>query len=297
MSKIHIIDLNFFGNTHAVAAFAVETSEGLVLVETGPYSTFPALRKGVEALGYQLEDIKHVLLSHIHLDHAGAAWALAETGAQIYVHPQGIRHLEDPSRLMQSAKMIYQDEMDRLWGDMRAIAPERLRAVEHGESIVIGDTIFKAWHTPGHAVHHIAWQLGDIAFTGDVGGVRIDGGLVAPPCPPPDIQVEDWQDSIALLNSLNLAAIYLTHFGKITTVATHLSELENRLLSWAAWMKPYYEQQTDPAVVTPLFQAFVHKELSDCGLDAAALARYEVANPSWMSVAGLLRYWKKKAGG
>jgi len=294
MNQIHTIDLNFQGLSHAVAAFAVETSEGPVLIETGPHSTLPALEHGLEAIGYSLQQVRHVLLSHIHLDHAGAAWAFAETGATVYVHPMGSPHLENPERLMQSAKMIYQDSMDLLWGEMRPISPERLKTVEHGEEIIIGDTVFKAWHTPGHAIHHIAWQLETVAFTGDVGGVRIEGGLVAPPCPPPDINVEAWQASLVLLHSLDLSAIYLTHFGRVGVVKAHLDELEQRLLNWAAWMQPYFEQQTNPETITPLFQAFVHEELVASGLDEDALARYEIANPSWMSVAGLLRYWKKK---
>jgi len=294
MNQIHTIDLNFQGLSHAVAAFVIETSEGPVLVETGPHSTLPALEQGLEAIGYSMQEVRHVLLSHIHLDHAGAAWAFAETGATIYVHPLGSAHLVSPERLMQSAKMIYQDEMDRLWGEMRPIAPERLKTVAHSEEVVIGDTVFKAWHTPGHAIHHIAWQLETFAFTGDVGGVRIEGGLVAPPCPPPDINVEDWQASLALLRSLDLSAIYLTHFGRVGAVNRHLDELEKRLLNWAAWMKPYFDQQANQDTVTPLFQAFVHEELITSGLGEAGLARYEIANPSWMSVAGLMRYWKKR---
>lgn len=294
MNQIHTIDLNFQGLSHAVAAFVVETSDGPVLIETGPHSTLPALEQGLEEIGYSMQQVRHVLLSHIHLDHAGAAWAFAEAGATIYVHPLGSAHLGNPERLMQSAKMIYQDAMDRLWGEMRPIAPERLKTVEHEEEIIVGDTVFKALHTPGHAIHHIAWQLDTVAFTGDVGGVRIEGGLVAPPCPPPDINVEAWQASLNLLRSLDLSAIYLTHFGRVGAVKAHLDELEQRLLNWAAWMQPYFEQQTNPETITPLFQAFVHEELVASGLDEDALARYEIANPSWMSVAGLMRYWRKK---
>ncbi len=294
MNQIHTIDLNFQGLSHAVAAFVVETSDGPVLIETGPHSTLPALEQGLEEIGYSMQQVRHVLLSHIHLDHAGAAWAFAEAGATIYVHPLGSTHLGNPERLMQSAKMIYQDAMDRLWGEMRPIAPERLKTVEHEEEIIVGDTVFKALHTPGHAIHHIAWQLDTVAFTGDVGGVRIEGGLVAPPCPPPDINVEAWQASLNLLRSLDLSAIYLTHFGRVGAVKAHLDELEQRLLNWAAWMQPYFEQQTNPETITPLFQAFVHEELVASGLDEDALARYEIANPSWMSVAGLMRYWRKK---
>ncbi len=294
MHPIHTIDLGFQGIAHAVAAYVVETSEGPVVVECGPHSTFPALERGLKAIGYSVNEVRHVLLTHIHLDHAGAAWAFAEAGATVYVHPLGSMHLAYPERLMQSAKMIYQDSMDRLWGEMRPIADEKLKSVAHEENITIGDTEFKAWHTPGHAIHHIAWQLGSVAFTGDVAGVCIEGGLIAPPCPPPDIHIEDWQASLNLLRSLELSALYLTHFGKITDILPHLDALEKRLLNWAEWIRPYYEQGTPQEFITPKFQAFVNEELIASGLNEQDRERYETANPSWMSVAGLMRYWKKK---
>lgn len=292
---VHVLDLQFLGTDQTIAAFLVETGDGLALVETGPYSTFPQLKQHVSQLGFTLEDIQHVFLTHIHLDHAGAAWALAERGATVYVHPFGMRHLLDPSKLMESARRIYQDEMDRLWGDMRPIPADRLQAVEHETVIRIGDLSWKAWHTPGHAVHHIAWQLSDVLFTGDVAGVRIGNGIVVPPCPPPDINIEDWQASIRLIRSLQPRLLYLTHFGPVSNAGTHLYELENRLLAWAAWMLPYYEKRVEPQVIIPQFEAYVKEELAANGVSGEQLVRYEYANPAWMSVAGLLRYWKKKS--
>ncbi|MGI9545489.1 MAG: MBL fold metallo-hydrolase, partial [Cyclobacteriaceae bacterium] len=125
----HIIDLHFLGYPKVIAAFLVETEDGPVLIETGPYSTYPTLEKGVNRIGYSIKDIKHVLLTHIHLDHAGAAWKLAENGANIYVHPVGMAHLAYPSKLMDSAKRIYKEDMDRLWGDMQAIPQSQLHEV------------------------------------------------------------------------------------------------------------------------------------------------------------------------
>jgi len=244
-------------------------------------------------LGYQLEEIRHVLLTHIHLDHAGAAWALAETGATIYVHPFGATHLHDPSKLMNSARRIYQEKMDELWGAMHPIAPAQVRSVEHGEQVITGNLNWKAWHTPGHASHHIAWQLDKVIFTGDVAGVRIDGGIVVPPCPPPDIQIEDWRESIQLLRAQRPREMYLTHFGKVQDIDSHLNQLEKRLLEWAGWMRPYFEKGATVEEVTPVFQEYVKRELKENGIEGEQLLRYEYANPSWMSVAGLLRYWRK----
>jgi glyoxylase-like metal-dependent hydrolase (beta-lactamase superfamily II) len=294
---IQILDLQFLNHSDTIAAFLIETNAGPILVETGPYSTFEQLQKLLLEKGYQISDVKHVFITHIHLDHAGAAWAFAQTGATVYVHPFGRRHLHQPEKLWNSAKMIYQNQMEYLWGEMQGIAADRLRAVEHGEKIRICEVEIIGWHTPGHAVHHVAWQVGDALFCGDVGGVRIGKGMVVPPCPPPDINVEDWQQSIDLMRNLNPKTLYLTHYGAFTDVENHLNDLEKRLLERAAWIKPYFEQQADPQIITPLFQEYVQAELAESGITGEEqLLQYENANPSWMSVAGLLRYWQKKQG-
>lgn len=291
---IHILDLQFLGLSQAIAAFLVETSEGPVLVETGPHSVSEHLEKEVARCGFKMTDIKHVFITHIHFDHAGGAWALAQQGATIYLHPFGKRHLGEPSKLYASAKRIYQDKMEMLWGKMEAIADENLQTVEHGESITIGDTTFIAHHTPGHAVHHIAWQVGENIFTGDVAGVKIAKGIVVPPCPPPDINIEDWIASINLLRQLDIKALYLTHFNKITNVNEHLDNLEKMLWDWANWMKPHFEEGTDQTEIVPKFMDYTKKQLLKHGLNEMEIEQYEAANPSWMSVAGLMRYWKKR---
>ncbi len=297
MSKkpiIHTLDLKFLGQDDTIASNLIIVDGEIALVETGPYSTFEALKSEVKRLGYDLKDIKKVFLTHIHFDHAGAAWALAELGATIYVHPVGEKHLMAPSKLYNSAKMIYGDKMDYLWGKMENIAPERLYPTAHGEKIALGNGTITAWHTPGHANHHIVWQVGDDLFAGDVAGCKINGGIVVPPCPPPDIDIEAWVESINLIKKLGVKRLYLTHFGTITGIQKHLNQLEKRLLRWSNWMRPRYEQGMTAAEVTPQYQAFVEKELTRYGIVGQQLARYESANPAWMSVAGLMRYWHKK---
>jgi len=289
-----IIDLNFQGKHQAIASFVVETTMGPALIETGPYSTFPHLEKGLNTAGYAIEDIQHVFLSHIHFDHAGAAWAFADKGATIYLHPFGKKHLGQPEKLYNSAKRIYGDMMEKLWGEMNPIDDERLHTVEHQNGILLGETTFRAWHTPGHAVHHIAWQVDKTLFAGDVAGVSIAGGPVVPPCPPPDINVEDWMASFALLESLDLDEMYLTHFGKITDIGPHFTELKTILNNWAMWMKPWYDTQTEQKEIVPLFEKYVRNYLQSKGVTGEDLIRFELANPSWMSVAGLMRYWHKK---
>jgi glyoxylase-like metal-dependent hydrolase (beta-lactamase superfamily II) len=291
---LHTVDLDFKGNKKSIAAYILETSDGPVIIESGPYSTFPVLKKALENNGFAVSDVKHVFLTHVHLDHAGAAWAFANEGATVYVHPKGIKHLSNPERLWNSAKMIYQDKMEELWGDMQPIPESQLRVVEHGEEITVGDATIQAWHTPGHAKHHIAWQWGTTLFTGDVGGVRIDGGLIEPPTPPPDINLDNWYESIGIIEQLKVERFMLTHFGEVNDVTTHLANLKDQLKNWSQWMKPHWEAGKPAEEIIPEFSAFVKKQLRSKGADEELVNCYEAANPSWMSVSGLLRYWQKK---
>lgn len=291
---IHTLNLKFRNTTETIAAFLVETSEGPVLFECGPHSVFPVLQSELARFNYSIGDIKHLFLTHIHFDHAGAAWALAAEGAKIYVHPRGYKHLQDPSRLYASAERIYGDMMQTLWGKMEGISPDLLHATEHNESFKIGETEIRALHTPGHAVHHIAWQIGDAIITGDVAGCKIESGPVVPPCPPPDIDIEAWEESINLLLKLQPKSLFLTHFGEITNIEGHLEDLRKILRDWANFIKPHFEQQTNIKEITPQFAAYARQQLVDIGAEEVLIQKYENANPAWMSVAGLLRYWAKK---
>lgn len=292
------LDLKFQHLDSAIAAFVVQGPEGHVLVECGPASTLTALEQGLAGLRLTLADIRHLFVSHIHFDHAGAAWAFAQHGATVYVHPKGAPHLAAPEKLYNSAKMIYGDAMDTLWGAMHPIPEAQLHAPTHGEKITAAGLTCTAWHTPGHAVHHIAWQVEapdgtTTLFAGDVAGVRIGTGPVVPPCPPPDIHVGDWLESIALMRQLPVATLWLTHFGQINDKSGHLDALEAELSAWATWMRPYAEQKASPESVTPLFMDFVNDRYRAVGLSEDDIKRYEAANPAFMSVAGLLRYWTK----
>lgn len=292
---MQVIDLHFQGIPNAIAAYLVETDAGPILIETGPHSTLPRLEAELNKWGYALEDIQHVFLTHIHLDHAGAAWAFAQKGASIYVHPVGLPHLENPAKLMASASRIYKDDMDRLWGQTKAIPAAQLKAVEHEARFQIGNKSLRALHTPGHASHHIAWVIDGQIIAGDVAGVKIEDGPVVPPCPPPDINIEDWERSIQILLAEAPEQLLLTHFGAVRDIETHLEALKAELRAWANWIKPHYLQGNAPKEITPAFQAFVQDRLVRKGVSEKGLQQYEIANPSWMSVAGLMRYWHKKA--
>jgi glyoxylase-like metal-dependent hydrolase (beta-lactamase superfamily II) len=296
MTMIQVIDLHFQNYPQTIASFLIESDEGPIILETGPHSTLPMLEKGLRQRGYQLEDVKHVFLTHIHLDHAGAAWAFAKHGAMVYVHPTGAPHLHNPEKLFKSAKRIYGDKMDELWGDLKPIPTKNITVVAHNQVKRVGKVKLKSLHTPGHAVHHIAWQYSDALIAGDVAGIRIKNGIVVPPCPPPDINLEDWRASIRLIKMKRFREIYLTHFGKVTKVKAHLVELEGRLVNWANWIKPWFENQTPMEEITPEFQRYVSKQLESADIRNETLVQYENANPAWMSVAGLMRYWQKKEG-
>ena len=293
--KIHTIDLYFQGHPHSIASYLIEHNGEIAIVETGPHSTLPNLLKGIQALGFRAKNVKQVFLTHVHLDHAGAAWYFAQLGAKVYVHPAGEKHLIDPTKLYNSAKMIYQDQMESLWGQMNPIPADQVQIIQNGEQVPFAGTYLTAWHTPGHAVHHIAWQWGKDLFTGDVAGVKILGGPAVPPCPPPDINIEDWIASIQLIKRLGVKRLHLAHFGEVAFVQRHLTALAHRLAHWAVWMEPYYKQGVSQAEVTPKFMAFTMKELKRGGVSKELLEVYENANPSWMGVAGLMRYWHKRS--
>ena len=290
----HTLDLHFQNYEHAIGAFCIESNNGLILIESGPFSTYQSLEHSLNKKGFSIDDIKHVLLTHIHFDHAGAAWALAEMGANIYVHPFGANHMLNPEKLVASATMIYGDQMDTLWGEMKEIDEENLRVVEHQEVLEIDGKTFVSLHTPGHAKHHIAWQHKDVIFTGDVAGVKIDEGPVVPPCPPPDINIEDWKNSIDLILERNPKKLVLTHYGEISNVHQHLHEVKDILDDWSLWMKTKWEEGLTNEEITPLFMEYTSNQLKENGVLDLGIKRYEAANPSWMSVAGLVRYWKKR---
>lgn len=296
-SEIYTLDLDFLDESASIASFLIASEDGLVLVESGPETTFEHLKKAISLKGFDWKDVRHVLLTHIHFDHAGAAWKFAQNGAKIYVHPIGLPHLQHPEKLWHSAAMIYGDDMDRLWGKMEPIPEELLVAANDEATLHIGNLQFKVWYTPGHAVHHNAYQLGDVVFTGDVAGVRIHQGPVVPPCPPPDINIALWKQSVLKLASLKPRLLYLTHFGAVDEPQNHLKELTNILDDWANWMKPFYTSGEKPEAITPLFIEYTQNQLREKGVVEGDIQRYEYANPSWMSVSGLLRYWKLKEQG
>ena len=295
--KIHIIDTKYHGPL-PIATFLVESSEGIVLVETSAHSTLETVKKEVKKIGYDWKDIQHVLLTHIHLDHAGAAWCFAENGATVYLHPFGYNHMNDPSKLLSSATRIYGDYMDYLWGTLKPIPADQLVTVEDGEMININGLQFKAIHSPGHAKHHIAWQLDNHLFAGDLAGICYENGVVVPPCPPPDIHIQDWHNSIDKVLAIpEIDTYYITHIGKITgDLNDHMQRLKATLQDYADFLLPYYENQTDMNQTVSDFQKYTMDDLRSKGLSKRQIQEYEASNSALGSVQGILRYWGKRLG-
>ncbi|MGB9755542.1 MAG: MBL fold metallo-hydrolase, partial [Desulfurella sp.] len=207
-----IIDLDFQDKQNIIASFLIEAKEP-ILIETGPDSTFEHLTKHLQHSGLSQKDIKHVFVTHIHLDHSGAAWHFAKSGAKIYVHPNGAKHLIDPARLVASAKTVYKDKLKSLFGDLEPISKEQIIVLNDEEAIDISGTNIIPIFTPGHAKHHACFFLDDHMFTGDEGGIRILDGPIMPPMPPPDINLKEWVLSIEKLKKYAPQFICPTHFG------------------------------------------------------------------------------------
>jgi glyoxylase-like metal-dependent hydrolase (beta-lactamase superfamily II) len=292
---IRFIDGLHLGRPKVVGT-AVVGDDQLALVDCGPESVFAATVAGLRTAGLRPENVTHVFVTHIHFDHAGAAWRWAEEyGATVCVHPRGAPHLADPAKLLASATKIFGDQMGRLWGDMRAVRPDKLRVVHDRETIAAAGTHFTALDTPGHAQHHHAWWLEAerTLFAGDVMGVVIDGGPCLPPCPPPDVNLEQWLASLRMIMALRPARVFVTHFGELDDPAKRLNELAERLIDWAEWIAEELKIGMPEEKIVPLFEQRVRGELKLAGLSDELLDTYEQADPAAMSVAGLARYWRK----
>ena len=277
-----------------MAATALETDDGIALFDTGPESTFDNVIVDLGNAGFAAKDIQHVFVSHIHFDHAGAAWRFAELGAKIYVHPRGAPHLIDPAKLVASATRIFGDDMERLWGRIAPVPAERVKVLEDNEVVRVPPFEIRAIATPGHASHHHVYYWDDNVFGGDIAGVRIGNGPPIPPFVPPELQVESWRESIAKIRALNAANLYLPHFGKIAgPVSEHLDQVDERVARWSEWLRDRIRAGDDESKLRSTFAEFEHADLRKGGASRSDIEGYEAADPSYMAVGAAIRYWKK----
>ena len=269
------LDLHHQGVERVIGAYLVETDDGPAVFDCGPSSCTQALKARLRERGLELEDIRHLLLSHIHLDHAGAAGVLVREhpALQVHVSEIGAPHLADPSRLEASARRLYGDAFDELWGELAPVPQANLR--------VVGDEVLGlgCFPTPGHASHHVCYLGADgTLYAGDAAGVRIQPHrAVLPPTPPPEFDLDTWLRTLDEIERRRPARLALVHFGVADDVHRHLAELRMRLVRWA-----------EHADVTE--EEFTQSVSSDV---ESGLEEYARAMPFWQSYAGLKRYWEK----
>jgi glyoxylase-like metal-dependent hydrolase (beta-lactamase superfamily II) len=278
----HLIDLLHLGRARVIASYLIPGDEP-ALVDCGPASSLDALAAGLEEHGVAVGDLRHLVLTHIHLDHAGGAGTLVRQNPELRVHVSeiGAPHLIDPSRLERSARRLYGDDFDRLWGELVPVPEENIAVI--GER-VLG---FDAWPTPGHASHHVSFLDSEgTCFSGDVTGVRVPpSGLIAPVSPPPDIDLEAWERSLDSVAARNPERLCLPHFGVVEDALPHVEETRGRLREWA--------ERVRGGATEDEFVRAAEDELA-AATDSETAAAYTTAGPLWQSYAGLARYWAKK---
>jgi len=277
MRSLAVIDLNFGASPESIGVYLVDTDDGPALFDCGPSSTIEALETGLAANGLELTDVRHLLLSHIHLDHAGAAGSLVRKSPDltVWVSPVGRAHLIDPSRLERSARRLYGDMFDPLWGELAPVPEENVRVAD-------GDVLgWDAFPTPGHASHHVSYLRDGTLLAGDATGVRMPGAsYVLPVCPPPDITVEGWHETIAEIRRREPDRLALIHFGVHEDVEAHLDRLEVELDRWAERVREGMSENE-----------FVTAARTDIGREADL---YDRVAPLWQSFLGMQRYWEAR---
>jgi glyoxylase-like metal-dependent hydrolase (beta-lactamase superfamily II) len=270
------IDLHHLGAEHVIGSYVVDTDDGPALHDCGPSTGVSALKAGLRERGLELADIRHLLLSHIHLDHAGATGVLVREhpALQVHVSAVGAPHLADPSRLEASARRLYGDTFDTLWGELAPVPKENIR--------VLGDRVLglECFPAPGHASHHVVYIHADgTAYCGDAAGVRIQPhDLVVPPTPPPEVDVDAWRATIDEIGRRGPAELALIHFGVARNPAEHLDQLRTRLDEWAELVASGATEEEFVAAALP---------------DETA-AEYDRAMPLWQSYAGLKRWAERQ---
>jgi glyoxylase-like metal-dependent hydrolase (beta-lactamase superfamily II) len=292
--EIHTIDLNFRGKGGTIGVYLIPHNKGCILIETGPSSTINALISGLEIHGYKIKDITDVFLTHIHLDHAGAAGYLAKNGARIHVHENGAPHLLNPERLLASASRLYGDMMNTLWGEVLPVHNDQLLIVQDQDIYRVNNLSILAIDSPGHANHHLVYLIGDACFSGDVCGIRLTPtSYLCLPMPPPDLHIEKWRSSIQRIQQLKPKRLIPTHFGIYPDARWHLQAVLDTLDDVETWMEQKLTQDLPLEILRQLYVEFEQLRAEKLHIDRASIESHQIANPSFMSADGILRYWNK----
>ena len=291
-------DLDFMQLPRIIATAVVHGPGSVALVDPGPTSTLPRLRSTLALAGISMRDVTTVLLTHIHLDHAGATGTLAKEipNLRVFVHEKGAPHMANPEKLLASATRLYGAEMDRLWGEVRPVPSASMEILQGGERMAVGNRMFDVEYTPGHASHHVSYFDRDsgVAFVGDTAGVRLmGGGFVLPPTPPPDIDLEAWQVSLDRIERWRPDTLLLTHFGPSSPSGPHISELRDHLVLASGLVRQSLARDGEDGDREKWYADELRRELTR-RMNLADTHAYEVAGRFDLNWRGLARYWRKK---
>jgi glyoxylase-like metal-dependent hydrolase (beta-lactamase superfamily II) len=293
------VDLEFLGTPEIIATAVIHGPSGVSLIDPGPSTTLTNLQAGLKKKGIGIRDVRQLLLTHIHLDHAGGAGSLVKQNPRIevWVHERGAPHLIDPTKLLASATRLYQQDMDRLWGEFLPVPADRIRTVQGGERIAAPGRELNVAYTPGHASHHVSYfdASSRVAFVGDTAGIRRGAGsYILPPTPPPDIDLEAWRESEERILRWDPETLFLTHFGPYHGARVHFQQLFSRLHDWSRIVRRLL---SDPALDDgEREKRFVEEVLQDLRrtVGETEAARYSRAGRLDYSWQGLVRYWRKR---
>jgi glyoxylase-like metal-dependent hydrolase (beta-lactamase superfamily II) len=293
------LDLHFRGRPQIIATAVLHGPAGVALIDPGPSTTIPTLTKELDRRGIGFGDVRQLLLTHIHLDHAGATGSILDNHPHIdvLVHEKGARHLVDPSKLIASAGRIYEQDMDRLWGEIRPVPAARIRPLAGGETLSVLGRELKVAYTPGHASHHVSYldTSSRIAFVGDTAGIRRgSGAFVMPPTPPPDIDLEAWRDSERKILAWEPDTLFLTHFGPHHGARQHLQAMFGTLAEWSDVVRRLLADAS--LSDDDRQQRFVDEAFQDLRrrVGETEAADYSKAGGLSFSYNGLARYWRKR---
>ena len=294
---VWILDTLHHGHPGTIGAFVIALPRrGYAMVESGPGVTVPEVVAGLGSLGLEPRDVTHLLVTHIHLDHAGGAGELARlTGAQVYVHEVGAPHLVDPSRLMASAERVYGDALEHLWGRMVPPPADRVTAVADGDRLDIGGLDVRVLHTPGHASHHVSYLLGDgTLFCGDSAGVVLPGAsVIRPALAPPELDIELKEAMAEKQIAAQPSRLVLSHFGPVPDAVAHLRAYPAVLRAWeAAFLEGFTAGEGDEALLERM-QRYEDEELKAAGVPDGIAHRYKITSDAAMNTSGLKRYLTK----
>ncbi len=293
--EIHTLDLEFCGVSGVIASFLIDVDGELALVETGPGSCRDVLLKRLGELKVRAEDVKKVFVTHIHLDHAGGAgWWAAEHGAQIYCHERAAAHLVDPSRLIDSARRIYEDRMEELWGEMIPAPKQLVKVMKDEATVPLGGLKVQALDTPGHARHHHAFVIDGACFAGDVAGVKLEkSGYLSVASAPPQFDPAAYAESIQRLKAHRFERLFLTHFGEVSDIAEHLDAYASRVNQCHQYIAALLSEGEGSGELTLNYVNSEHDLALSQGVSEKDWQRYELANGAAMGAAGIELYLSK----